>query len=169
MPCRAASIRGQIGFVVALLLGTTAPAVYAQDVEPAAVESAAVPAVDAPPASRIPFRQRLIEWRGEFAEWRTGAGVMFPLYAGFGGLQVLDIHSTTRAIDAGSVEKNGMMSGVAGHPAALMLVKGGATAATIYLVETKLRKPRRAAAIAAMVGVNSAYVLIVAHNYRAAH
>jgi hypothetical protein len=169
----------RVGGLVGLLVLLLAPAVHAQDV----VADGSVPllvtcaddgdcavaqplqvAVIAPP----PAQPRLDRWRASFATWRTDAGIMFPLYAGFSGLQLLDVHSTTRAIGAGATEGNALMSGVAHHPAALTLVKAGAAASAIYVMESKVRMRSRIAAIATMVGLDSAYAIIVEHNYRAA-
>src|SRR5438105_2697024 len=103
----------------------------------------------------------------KLATWRTDAGVMLPLYSSFVGLQVLDVHSTARAIRAGAVEKNAMMSGLAGRPAALVLMKAGMAAGMIYLVDAKVRKRNRVVAMATMTGAAAAYAIIFAHNYRA--
>jgi hypothetical protein len=94
-------------------------------------------------------------------------GVLLPLYASFAGLQALDAHSTLRAINSGATERNPLMTGVAGQPAALFALKAGTTAATIYLVE-RIRPKNRVAAMAIMAGVNSFYAAVVIHNYRAA-
>jgi len=95
----------------------------------------------------------------------SNRGILVPLYASFVALQALDAHSTLRAIDAGAAEANPVMGGLAHQPAALVAVKAGLTASTIYLVE-KVRLRNRRAAIALMAVLNSAYVTIVAHNYR---
>ena len=92
-------------------------------------------------------------------------GVLLPLYVSFAALQALDAHSTLRALDNGAAEANPLMAGLAGTPAALVAVKAGVAASTIYLVE-KVRVKSRGAAIALMVALNSAYAAIVAHNYR---
>ena len=92
-------------------------------------------------------------------------GVLVPLYASFVALQVLDAHSTLRGINAGATEANPVMGGIAHKPVALVAAKAGLTASTIYLVE-KLRVRSRRASIALMAVLNSAYVTIVAHNYR---
>jgi hypothetical protein len=92
-------------------------------------------------------------------------GILVPLYASFAVLQALDAHSTLRALDAGATEANPLMGGLAGKPAALLAVKAGLAASTIYLVE-KVRVKSRGAAIALMTVLNSAYASIVAHNYR---
>jgi hypothetical protein len=91
--------------------------------------------------------------------------VLVPLYASFAALQALDAHSTLRALDAGAAEANPIVGGLAHKPIALLAVKAGLTASTIYLVE-KVRVRSRGAAIALMAVLNSAYVTIVAHNYR---
>jgi hypothetical protein len=77
----------------------------------------------------------------------------------------LDIHSTQRALGRGGREANRSIRPLVGSPVAFTLVKAGSAAATIYLVE-KVRKKNRAVAIATMVGINSAYAVIVARNYR---
>jgi hypothetical protein len=93
-------------------------------------------------------------------------GLMPALYAGDIALQVMDTHSTFRALDAGLVEQNPVMRWSTSHPAAFVSMKAAATASTILVAETIRRKhPRRAAMF--MVGINAAYALIAIHNYRA--
>jgi hypothetical protein len=93
-------------------------------------------------------------------------GALIPLYVSFVALQALDAHSTLRALNAGAAEANPLMSGLAGKPAALLVVKAGLAASTIYLVD-KVRLRSRTAAIVLMTALNSAYLTIVAHNYAA--
>ena len=90
-----------------------------------------------------------------------------PLYVSFAVLQALDVHSTTRALNRGGVEANPLMRGVAQQPLALMAVKAGGAASTIWLT-SKLAKRSRTGAFILMAAVNSAYALVVTHNYRAA-
>ena len=97
----------------------------------------------------------------------ASASVLVPLYVSFAALQALDVHSTTRALGRGGVEANPLMRGVADQPAALMAVKAGGAATTIYLAH-KVSKRSRVGAIVVMAAVNSAYAMVVAHNYRAA-
>jgi hypothetical protein len=92
--------------------------------------------------------------------------LLVPLYVSFAALQALDVHSTTRAIGAGAVEANPLMRGVANQPAALIAVKAGGAASTIWLAH-KLSRRSRTGAIVLMAAVNSAYAMVVAHNYRA--
>jgi Domain of unknown function (DUF5658) len=93
-------------------------------------------------------------------------GLLPALYAGNIALQVMDTHSTFRALDAGLVEGNPLMRWTTAHPVAFVSMKAAATASTILVAERIRRKhPRRAALF--MAGVNTAYALIVSHNYRA--
>lgn len=92
---------------------------------------------------------------------------LVPLYVGFTALQVLDARSTMTALGRGAAEANPLMGGVARHPGALLAVKIGAAAGTIVVTE-KLRKRNPVAAVALMIGINSAYAIVVAHNYHVA-
>ena len=92
-------------------------------------------------------------------------GVLLPLYASFAALQMLDAHSTIRAVRAGGVESNPMMAGVADKPAALIALKAGVAVSTIALAD-KFRGRSRVGAVVLMAVLNSAYATVVAHNYR---
>lgn len=92
-------------------------------------------------------------------------GVLLPLYASFAALQMLDAHSTIRAVRAGGVESNPMMAGFADKPAALFALKAGVAVSTIALAD-KFRGRSRVGAIVLMAVLNSAYATVVAHNYR---
>jgi hypothetical protein len=89
------------------------------------------------------------------------------LYATNIVLQALDAHSTVTALDRGAREANPLMTGVVEHRGALLAVKVGAAAGTIYFAE-KLWRRNRVAAIAVMAAVNGVSAVIVAHNYRVA-
>jgi hypothetical protein len=91
-------------------------------------------------------------------------GVLLPLYASFATLQLLDAHSTLRAVRAGAVEQNPMVGSMANHPAALVAMKAGVAASTIVLAD-KMRNRSRVGAIVLMAGLNSLYATVVAHNY----
>lgn len=85
------------------------------------------------------------------------------LYASLAALQVMDIVSTTKGLNAGAVEANPVMAKVVGNRAAFVAVKAGTTAVSIYLAE-RLWKRNRVAAIATMVGINAMMGVVVAHN-----
>jgi hypothetical protein len=91
---------------------------------------------------------------------------LVPLYVGFTALQVLDAHSTLTAVTTGANEANPMMQGAAGNPTAMLAVKAAATTGVVVLSE-KLWRHNRAAAVLTMIGLNSAYAVIAAHNYSA--
>jgi hypothetical protein len=93
-------------------------------------------------------------------------GVLPGLYLGLGALQTLDAHSTFRALDAGMHEGNPLMRWATSHPVAFVSMKGAATAGTIFVAE-KIRKKHPKRAMAFMAAINTAYALVVLHNYRA--
>ena len=95
------------------------------------------------------------------------APLRVSLYVSFAALQALDAHSTLKALSGGAHEANPLMQNVAGNPGALLAVKAGTTAATIFFAE-HLAKKSPIASLAVMVAMNSAYATIVAHNYRVA-
>lgn len=87
-----------------------------------------------------------------------------PLYVSFAALQVLDIHSTLRASATGAREMNPVISGLLGSPAALVAAKAGVAAGMIFVSEG-IRKHHPRTALLTMFVLNSAYAIIVAHNY----
>ena len=87
-----------------------------------------------------------------------------PLYVSFAALQVLDIHSTLRASETGARELNPVISGLLGSPAALVATKAGVAAGMIFVSEG-VRKHHPRTALLTMFALNSAYAIIVAHNY----
>ena len=73
-----------------------------------------------------------------------------------------------KALKAGGRETNPAMGAIASNPTALYAVKAGTSAATAYFAERISKKhPKRAVVLMAVL--NSAYVAIVAHNYRVAN
>ena len=92
--------------------------------------------------------------------------LLTTLYGSFVGLQALDVHSTMLAVRNGSgQEANPALQRIVGSPAALFAVKAGATA-TIVLASERLRRDHHpVAAVMLMIGANSAYAMITAHNY----
>ena len=86
------------------------------------------------------------------------------LYVSFATFQVLDVHSTTRGLSRGGQEANPVMRSIAGSPAALLTVKAGMTALTIYSIQ-RLRKEHPLAARILMIVENAAYCAVVVHNY----
>ena len=102
----------------------------------------------------------------DFSRVRRPA-VLPAMYAATVALQALDAHSTMKAMNAGANEANPMMKGVAGNSGALLAVKAGAAAGTIYFAE-KLWRRNRVAAVVLMAAVNGVTAAVVAHNYNVA-
>lgn len=94
--------------------------------------------------------------------------VLSSLYVSYATLQVLDLHSTYRAIDRRSGrEANPVVRGVLGNRAATIALKAGATAVSIYAIERmwKVQRRRRAAVITAWV-VDGVMTAVIVRNYR---
>ena len=92
---------------------------------------------------------------------------LVPLYVTFAALQVLDTDSTRHALARGYAEGNPVLRPVAGSGATMMLVKAGATIATIAAVE-RLWRRNRLAAVLTMIGINAGYAIVVTRNYQKA-
>jgi hypothetical protein len=88
-----------------------------------------------------------------------------PLYYTLMTLQVLDVHSTVRAVNAGHHEANPLMRGIADNTAALAAVKGASTAGLVLLTE-RLRKNHPRKAVILLTAMNVALAAVVANNYR---
>jgi hypothetical protein len=131
---------------------------YAQEVADLSLRDAAA-ALAVPPSPTGPFQS---------APPRVGPerpGGLMPLYVSLATLQVLDVHSTQRALARGGVEANPLMKNVAGNSARLLAVKAAGTAGVVYASE-KMWKKNRAAAVIFMAATNSAMAWVVQHNYR---
>jgi hypothetical protein len=95
------------------------------------------------------------------------AALRRSLYVSFAVLQALDARSTLAALRNGGAEANPLMAGAASNPGALLAVKMGAGAATIFVAE-HVAKRNPVASLLIMAAMNSAYATIVAHNYSVA-
>ena len=126
----------------ALLNNTAAPAVRLTDTDPEPVN---------------PFRPR-----------RAGSSALLTsLYASTAVMQALDMHSTLQAFKAGAVEGNPLMAGIANNRGAFLATKAAVAASTIFAAR-KMAKRNKVAAVVTMVAINSAYAMIVNHNYKLA-
>lgn len=103
----------------------------------------------------------------ERAGGRERPALLVPLYVAYGGLQVLDAHSTLNAVDAGARETNPVVRQALGNTAGMLALKSGAAVGVVLLTE-KLWQRNRTAAVLTMIAINSAYITIAAHNYRTA-
>jgi hypothetical protein len=122
--------------------------------------TAPVLAVEPPPAQGLLTAPRS---QSSFA----GPALRRSLIVSFSALQLLDAHSTTKALQSGGREANPAMAGIASNRTVLFAVKAGTAAATAYLAE-RLSKNHPKKAIVLMAVLNGTYAAIVAHNYRVA-
>ena len=99
------------------------------------------------------------------ATWSTP--VLAALQGGLVATQLLDAHSTLKAIHAGGVEANPMMGGLAKSPAALIGVKAAVGAGLVYATH-RIGQRNKVAAIAVAAAANTAFLTIASHNYRLA-
>jgi hypothetical protein len=90
---------------------------------------------------------------------------LIPLYASFVTLELLDAHSTSRALANGGVEANPAIRGVTDNSAAMIAMKAAGSAGLIFASE-KIWKKNRTAAVVLMIATNSAMAWVVAHNYQ---
>jgi hypothetical protein len=89
------------------------------------------------------------------------------LASGFVALQALDIATTLHGVHSGTaVEANPLVGPLADHPAALIGVKGGLTAATLLSMRALGRQHPRAAVLT-MIGLNVGSAFVVRSNVRA--
>ncbi len=95
------------------------------------------------------------------------SALMTSLYASTIAMQALDVHSTLTAFGAGAVEANPLMTGVTKNPWAFVALKAGIATSTVFAARN-MAKRNKVAAVATLVAVNSAYAMIVQHNYRVA-
>jgi len=88
------------------------------------------------------------------------------LLASFAVLQGLDAGTTLGGIESGrAAEANPFMGGLAQHPAALVGVKAGLTAATIISIRAWSKTHPRAAALT-MFALNAGSAFVVRSNFR---
>lgn len=92
---------------------------------------------------------------------------MMSLYASTAIMQSLDVHSTLLALDRGAAEANPIMKGIVKNKAAFIAMKAGVAAGTIMAARHTSKK-NRLAAVVSLVAINSAYAMIVNHNYKVA-
>ncbi len=96
----------------------------------------------------------------------TRSGLLIGLYASQVALQILDAHSTLRAVGSGTArEANPVVGPLATHPAALVSFKLGLAAGTILGVD-RLHKRHPVLAVLTLAAINGGYVYIVQRNYR---
>jgi hypothetical protein len=94
--------------------------------------------------------------------------LLTSLYVTTAVMQALDVHSTYQALNRGAIEANPLVSGMTGHTAAFVAAKAAVATASI-MAARRMAEHNKVAAILTMVGINSAYAMVVAHNYHVAN
>lgn len=89
------------------------------------------------------------------------------LYASTAIMQALDVHSTILALDRGAVEANPLMSGITKNKAVFIATKA-AVATSMVFAARSMAKRNKVAAVITLVALNSAYAMVVQHNYKVA-
>ena len=149
-----------VAFVAACAFPHVAAAQDTQDSRPPSV-GASVSANAAQFAAEQAPAPTMREFRTD-PRWTTP--VLISLQAATVVTQMLDVHSTFQAVNAGGVEANPVMGGLVNNKAAFIGVKAGISAGIIYVTH-KVAKDNKMAAIAASAAINSAYLMIARHNY----
>jgi hypothetical protein len=156
----------QAATVVGLMLsGTAAFAQEGNDAVITAVPPSAVLALT--PAAPIADLEQGIRFRVPPAPRPGSSPLLSSMYATTAVLQGLDVHSTITALNHGAVESNPLMVSIVRNRPAFIATKAAVAAATI-LAARQMAKRNKLAAFLTLAAVNSAYALVVRHNYRVA-
>ena len=129
----------------------------------AAASRAGAAVTDPPAAERPPVLAEGVPSAKADAD-APRSGALVPLYVSLAALQIVDLHSTSRALSAGGREGNPIAGALVGSQTSFTLAKIVSTAGIVVLTE-RLRKHHPAAAMLLMIGLDSAYAGIAAHNY----
>jgi hypothetical protein len=132
-------------------------------VVPAPVAVAAAAAEEAAPVAETPGPTFV---RASMGTLERRPPLLPAMYAAQVALQALDVHSTYSAINKGAHEANPLMKGVVGNKGAMMAVKAGVAASTIFLAEKMWKRGNRTGAIVTMLIVNGVTAAVAANNYK---
>jgi hypothetical protein len=156
--------RSLIAPCIALIVGAFPQAALAQAADSAAspvdaqVALAAVAAADPGPAPISVYVPGPDRW--------SAPALHTSLAVSFAALQTLDAATTLRGIRLGRAsEANPLMGGLAQHPAALVGLKAGLTAATILSMRG-FSKTHPKAAVFTMLALNAGSAFVVRSNFR---
>ena len=98
---------------------------------------------------------------------RRPSVLMMSSYAVTAIVQGLDAHSTFKAIDAGAVETNPLLTPLANNRAAFVALKAAIAAALIYEGHGT-SKQHKIRALLILGAIDGAYIALARHNYRVA-
>ena len=103
--------------------------------------------------------------RSQESAW-TSKPVRVGLLATFAALQVLDVVTTTKAVNRGGYESNPFVGGMASRPALFISVKAAITLWTAFSTEKLAKSGQPAGAVIGLMAGDAAYGWVVAHNYQ---
>ena len=95
------------------------------------------------------------------------SSVMTSLYATTAAMQMMDVRSTLSAFKNGATEANPMMMAIVKNKGAFIAFKAGIAMSTIWSAHS-MAKRNKVGAILMLAAVNSAYAMVVNHNYQVA-
>lgn len=150
-----------VALVFLAFAAVSAPA-FAQ--EPLRLDLSTAVSNSAPAAGTL-ADQLQIPRNNEFNAGPKRSTLMTSLYISTAAMQALDVHSTLRALDHGAVEGNPLMENVTRNKVAFVALKAGVAFSTV-MAARNMSKRNKVAAVLTLVAINSAYALIVNHNYR---
>ena len=148
-----------------LMAGTVAMSpVHAQDQSANAPDQSCCQEPEVPVADPVPAATAASI---VFKRTSAASGPSMSMYAAYGMLQALDVHSTLQALGGRGAEANPLVRLTASSPTRLISLKAASSVGVIYFME-RLRKKNPTAALALAIGVNSVEAFVVVHNYRVA-
>ncbi len=128
--------------------------------------SAAVPSVPTVPPVGLTSAQLPVTFNSDYR--RPGpSNLMRSLYVTTAVMQALDVHSTLSALNNGAIEANPLMTQVSRNKAMFIALKAGVAVSTV-MAARNMSKRNKFAAVATLVAINSAYAMVIRHNYKVA-
>jgi len=158
-------LRRVVAVVFAAAVALLPSAVAAQ--ESIAVQSFDFDTTVAAFAQPTPLDARQFDFQMPVAPMSGGSRLLSSLLVSTVVMQALDVHSTYQALGRGAVEANPLMAGVTGNKGAFLATKAAVAVSTV-LAARHMAKRNKVVAIATLVAINSAYAVVVDHNYRVA-
>jgi hypothetical protein len=153
------------GLSFALAVWCTAPDASAQE-RMALDLSAAVSAVSTVPPVALTTDQLPVTFNSDYR--RPGPShLMRSLYVTTAVMQALDVHSTLSALNNGAIEANPLMTQVSKNKAMFIALKTGVAVSTV-MAARNMSKRNKIAAVVTLVAINSAYAMVIRHNYKVA-
>ena len=154
-----------LGSLFAVAMWCTPHAAFAQDRLPLDLSAAVADAAALPPVA-LAIDQLPVTFNSEYRRPRP-SNLLRSLYVTTAVMQALDVHSTLSALNNGAIEANPLMTQVSKNKAMFIALKAGVTVSTVMAARNMSRR-NKVAAVATLLAINSAYALVIHHNYKVA-